>query len=504
MAYTEQTWQDNNPAYPVSAARMAHIESGLGTVTNGLQVALIGSSNGTDDSGAINTLLTANDYIVGALGTTYTITNPINLPAGTTLDLTGCTVNASITVANANTGNKSAIVFGRGAGARLIGGKIDGKSTTGVGIDVSGYNDGQISGFEVRDVEVVNCTVSGLQIQGGYRARFDRLQLHANQVGLLVPSTVYLASLGQFDFCSCWIHDNTAEGVKIIGNGAGIINFFGGNVENNGTYGFNFNPPVAGLASCSIVGMDIEQNGNYTTGIGLWVQANVSSLNVIGCDFQGNSANAKQWKGFQIDSGASRVHLLGNRIQGHSTQSTIAGASCTVDDLAGIGGDGCTADYLTQYATTSGTNYVEITPEGGDANIQVRLTPKGTQSLDLNGPTSVAGSLTATKSVIENLVTLTYSATIATDASTGNEFTVTVVDANAFTISNPTNATSGQRIVYTIRNTSGGALGAVTWGTAFKMAAWTSPATANSRSITFRYDGTNWVEIARTASDIPN
>ena len=33
MAYTEQTWQDNNPAYPVSAARMNHIEAGISSLS---------------------------------------------------------------------------------------------------------------------------------------------------------------------------------------------------------------------------------------------------------------------------------------------------------------------------------------------------------------------------------------------------------------------------------------------------------------------------------------
>lgn len=30
MAYVEQTWQDNNPSFPVSAARMTHMEEGIG------------------------------------------------------------------------------------------------------------------------------------------------------------------------------------------------------------------------------------------------------------------------------------------------------------------------------------------------------------------------------------------------------------------------------------------------------------------------------------------
>ena len=103
--------------------------------------------------------------------------------------------------------------------------------------------------------------------------------------------------------------------------------------------------------------------------------------------------------------------------------------------------------------------------------------------------------------------TPTYGASVAIDASLGNIFTVTATNGVAFTVANPTSATNGvssQRITIMIRNTSGGVLGAVTWDTLYKLSAWTSPATANSRSIDFVYDGTNWVEISRTPSDVPN
>ena len=99
---------------------------------------------------------------------------------------------------------------------------------------------------------------------------------------------------------------------------------------------------------------------------------------------------------------------------------------------------------------------------------------------------------------------LTYGTVIATDASLANTFSITATDGVAFTISAPTNLVAGKQITYVVRNTSGGALGAITWNAIFKMAAFTSPATANSRSITFVYDGTNLVEVSRTPADVPN
>lgn len=106
------------------------------------------------------------------------------------------------------------------------------------------------------------------------------------------------------------------------------------------------------------------------------------------------------------------------------------------------------------------------------------------------------------------LTTLTYGPTIALDASLGNEFVVTITDAVAFVLSNPTNPPpSGQDqiIVVTFKNSSGGAHGAGTFGTLYKTsAALAAIADGKNRSIAFRWDGTNWVELYRTAADVAN
>lgn len=99
---------------------------------------------------------------------------------------------------------------------------------------------------------------------------------------------------------------------------------------------------------------------------------------------------------------------------------------------------------------------------------------------------------------------LLYGTVIATDAGLANAFTITATDGVAFAISAPTNLAAGKQVTYTIRNTTGGALGVATWNAIFKMAAWTQPGTGTSRSITFIYDGTNLVEVSRTAADIAN
>lgn len=100
--------------------------------------------------------------------------------------------------------------------------------------------------------------------------------------------------------------------------------------------------------------------------------------------------------------------------------------------------------------------------------------------------------------------TVTYSASITIDAQEGNTFVITANNGTAFAINAPTNPQDGQRITITIRNTSGGALGAITWNAVFKMAAYTAAATGNNRSAWFFYDGTNWIMEGQSAADVPN
>jgi hypothetical protein len=108
-------------------------------------------------------------------------------------------------------------------------------------------------------------------------------------------------------------------------------------------------------------------------------------------------------------------------------------------------------------------------------------------------------TLTAT-----NRVTPAYSSTVRIDAAQGAWFLVNATDSATFAIADPSNGTIGQVLTITIKNASGGSLGAVRWGGAYHLAPWTSPARGTSRSISFAHDGASWIEIGRTLGDVPN
>jgi hypothetical protein len=121
-----------------------------------------------------------------------------------------------------------------------------------------------------------------------------------------------------------------------------------------------------------------------------------------------------------------------------------------------------------------------------------------------NGRIESTYPTTHLKQVALKRVSATYTDPYPINAALGNLFVVQVTGTSAFTISDPTNGVEGQRITIMVRKTGGGAMGVITWGSAYKMSAWTNPADTFSRSIDFIYDGTNWVQVSQTGVDVTN
>jgi hypothetical protein len=111
--------------------------------------------------------------------------------------------------------------------------------------------------------------------------------------------------------------------------------------------------------------------------------------------------------------------------------------------------------------------------------------------------------LTLVAPLLYRIAGATYSASIAIDSTIAAHFAINANTTGAFTIQSPSGGTTGQELSIRVRNYSGGALGTITWGALYKLGTWTSPANNYSISITFLYDGYNWVEIARTPIDVP-
>jgi hypothetical protein len=135
---------------------------------------------------------------------------------------------------------------------------------------------------------------------------------------------------------------------------------------------------------------------------------------------------------------------------------------------------------------------------GGQQNHLVNMCPGVVHSI----PDGMAIGYTPPKSIVP----LALAATVVTNASLGDHFEITdTAPGTARTIQNPTNSVEDQDLTYDVYNNSGGALGAYTFDTQFKLAgAWVQPANGQRRMITFKRRNGAWRETSRTAADQPN
>lgn len=178
----------------------------------------------------------------------------------------------------------------------------------------------------------------------------------------------------------------------------------------------------------------------------------------------------------EIDAGAAGVRIS------HAPAVSGAAGNWSAPNLWG----------LEAVKHAGGTTYTLIESTFGNSLDTVQL-GNGAQSVKM------AAGVADTETI------LTYSASIAVDASLGNAFGITITNGTGFTIVTPTNPTAGQRIRFVILNSSGGSAGALTWDTGFMLAgAWTQPADTKRRTIEFTYNATaaKWVELSRAAADI--
>jgi hypothetical protein len=134
--------------------------------------------------------------------------------------------------------------------------------------------------------------------------------------------------------------------------------------------------------------------------------------------------------------------------------------------------------------TTAGT-----VAAGDDARLSDTRTPTDATVTSAK----LTGSITFPARTIPKVVALTDAATIATDASLGNHFTVTL--AGNRTLGNPTNPVDGQMVLYVIRQDATGsrtlAFGADFRATTDVALPTLSTAAAKTDYIGFRYNGTD-------------
>lgn len=185
--------------------------------------------------------------------------------------------------------------------------------------------------------------------------------------------------------------------------------------------------------------------------------------------------------------------FYGLRLEDWKTQAVRVRTGCKWTHLEG------NADNSINSALGSG---VVIDPGAEDTfdNIVVRNVTGGARHIN-NGTRTRYGAK-ADAPLMSGSTVLSYSASMTPDTYKGPYNRITVTNGAAMTINAASDPFAGAEIIFDFLNSSGGAMGTVTWG-GYKLAGvLTNPTNGKRRMIGFRYDGTTWVETFRSTADI--
>jgi len=210
-----------------------------------------------------------------------------------------------------------------------------------------------------------------------------------------------------------------------------------------------------------------------------------------------------------IDHTANTVNWLDSTVSITGLSTTATGTVLTLTDssinstqdirlpTAKAIADDSGNEYIKFVKTASAVNEISITnsatgnsPDlsvtGGDTNIGLSITTKGTGLIKLNDGAYYPEA------------TLTDGATITWDVSTSPVAKVTL--GGNRTLSAPTNGATGQFISLLVIQDGTGSR-TLTWNSAYEFASDTAPTLTTTASLgdlfTFRYNGTKWLETGR-------
>lgn len=268
-----------------------------------------------------------------------------------------------------------------------------------------------------------------------------------------------------------------------------------------------FNPVFEGLNAVNGGGIKLDKctealilngtsEGNY---YGTYLTANASANNIKMLDMESNTSDdvycAGPFNVFECGLSTTTIRFIGSTARGNELHNVSANA-ITLDNTGG-------APYENAICGGSFGNGAGVFTDNGTRTHVVRLANSNAAA-----PTLSKAAITCADAGVD----MAYSGggSVTPSLSAGQNYIITASSNVAFTVSAPLygNGTTGlkyTRVLFTIRNTSGVALGALTWAAEFKLGgAWTQPANGFSRSIEFMYNGTNYVEINRTAADVAN
>lgn len=239
-----------------------------------------------------------------------------------------------------------------------------------------------------------------------------------------------------------------------IGSGAGTANDWQSQIEGNQTAGCKYDVGLATSATGGVQRMKISDNFNVRR------DANFASpIGAVG--------------GFDADSGDG--HLIGS----------------------------------TQAVDIFWSNNLWGSPTVGVPTGEQPPTAEVGSRMRIGGVWQIADGVGWNPELTKCVATVTYGTAPAPVFRAMDQTNIiTVTNATAFTIAAPTGTpVTGARVSFRIKATAAPNTNS-TWNAAYHLAGGgttvTNPANGFTRVITFEYDGTNWLELSRNASDVAN
>jgi len=192
--------------------------------------------------------------------------------------------------------------------------------------------------------------------------------------------------------------------------------------------------------------------------------------------------------------------VTGTTVQANT--SFNAGTACKLLWGSGSPEGVATANLCSLYMRTDGSSGTTLyTKEAGSGNTGWAAMAPSTINWAIPGTigstTPNTGAFTTVTSTRRAGATWSpsYGTTVSIDASLGEVATIAATNSTDFVIGNPSNGIAGQDLYIRVKNTSGGALGLITWDTAYKLATFTKPANGTYRVVHFKLFGSTWIEM---------
>ena len=475
------------------SSHITYTQGGTGatsrTVTSKLQESVSVLDFGADPTGATDSTTAIQNAINAAYGKTLRIPQGQYLISGSGLTASSLITIVGDTSSLNGTSQVSLIYSGTGNALSINGGstKVFNAVVQNLAIKASGS-------------AIASSTAVGLNLVNSNYGVFQNVVISGFTAGTAVLATASNSQIGasnQFIGCVLW---NNFTGYQFDGISSSVADYasivYGGTVIGTGATNSRGLVVTQYSQDLALYGVDFETQdinidlyGNYPTSGG--------GVRLIGCRTEFN--NSYQ---IRINANTNRTQIIGHRFVGGSLATWISdsgaqtiwvGADANVQINAG---NLTLLNNIPLYAADNGGTQRQVLKMATNNTLQIGFT-SGNGNFPL-GRWNFGAAVQLVRTAP------TYGTTVTIDASLGNSFDITATNGTGFTISSPTNSYDGEIINITILNTSGGALGTITWGGNYKMSTWTSPATGNNRSITFKFNGTYWYEVSRTAADVPN